>query len=219
MFRTGSFVASHNGYPSHLIKLFLCEKRGGTLKREALWACKTPEILLVQLKRTNEPLAELRSGALAHFQSDVLSGEQNVFTWGNLCIAAIKISVLPLSLLWTVKCIFCTYKFWFGSANKVVCGWVIIVVILQILIDIISLEPGRFSVQNARVNNQLKIPICNPNVAVRILWNQEYQENNRGMLLAFYLTACYLFSGMKGSRLCMSCMFCRLVMCRQSSKL
>ena len=30
------------------------------------------------------------------------------------------------------------------------------VVILQILINIISLEPGRFSVQKARMNNQLR---------------------------------------------------------------
>ena len=30
------------------------------------------------------------------------------------------------------------------------------VLILQILINIISLEPGRFSVQKARMNNQLR---------------------------------------------------------------
>jgi hypothetical protein len=30
------------------------------------------------------------------------------------------------------------------------------IVILQLLINIISLEPGRFSVQKARMNNQLR---------------------------------------------------------------
>ena len=39
------------------------------------------------------------------------------------------------------------------------------VVILQTLINIISLEPGRFSDQKARMNNQLReiLTACNPN--------------------------------------------------------
>ena len=100
MFCAGSFVASHNGYPSHLIKYFSCVKNEVALYRGSHFELvRHRRYYLYNSKKTIEPLAELRSEALAHFQSDVLSGEQNVVTWGKLCIAAIKISILPLSLL------------------------------------------------------------------------------------------------------------------------
>jgi len=51
--------------------------------------CKVPT---KRVQSTNKPCAKLRSGALTHSQSDVLSGKQNVITKGKLCMAAVKVS-------------------------------------------------------------------------------------------------------------------------------